>query len=47
MRAAISLASVGITNFAHVCSVRRDWHPLAAIGVLLLLAEIVAPSWGG
>ncbi|VWD22801.1 hypothetical protein BCO18442_04050 [Burkholderia contaminans] len=47
MRAAISLASAGITNFAHVCSARRDWHPLAALGLVLLLAETVAPSWGG
>ncbi|HDR9063841.1 TPA: hypothetical protein QDB03_005511 [Burkholderia vietnamiensis] len=46
MRAAISLAAAGITNLAHACSTRRDWHPLAAIGLLLLLAEILAPSWG-
>ncbi|MBR8316041.1 hypothetical protein KDW36_22950 [Burkholderia dolosa] len=47
MRAAISLATAGITNFAQACSTRRDWQPLAALGLLLLLVEIVAPSWGG
>lgn len=47
MRAAISLATASITNFAHACSARRDWYPLASLGLLLLLAEIVAPSWGG
>lgn len=46
MRAAISLATAGIRNLVHACSTRRDWHQLAAIGLLLLLAEIVAPSCG-
>ncbi|WP_175981326.1 hypothetical protein [Burkholderia sp. BCC1630] len=46
MRAAISLATAGITNLAHACCTRRDWHPLVGLVVLYLIASAVAPVIG-